>query len=136
MTEGSWTLSEDPGIKYFSGTAEYRKAITVPGLSADQRLILDLGDVKNIAEISIDGKVVSTLWKHPFRTDITSFVHEGDNILTVKVTNLWPNRLIGDSALGKDERITYTPTEFFSPSSPLLPSGIIGPVKIESGYWK
>jgi len=128
LETGSFTENSDPGIKYFSGTATYRKVI---GLHPSEgAVVLDLGDVKNIAEVSLNGKPVATLWKAPFKADVTQAAQEGENLLEVKVTNLWPNRLIGDSSLPEQERITYTPTPFYSPASALLPSGLIGPVQI------
>ena len=97
----SWPDSPDAGIKYFSGTATYRRKLTVPAamITGPNRLFLDLGRVQVIAQVAINGKDVATLWTLPFRTDITDFVHAGDNDLEIRVTNLWPNRLIGDEQL-------------------------------------
>jgi hypothetical protein len=94
----SWPESSDNGIKYFSGTAAYTNHFTSPTLKENQRLFLDLGRVQVIAKVAINGKEVGTLWKLPFRLDITDAVKPGENELEVRVTNLWPNRLIGDES--------------------------------------
>ncbi|HVS73739.1 MAG TPA: glycosyl hydrolase [Phycisphaerae bacterium] len=105
----SWPDSSDKGIKYFSGTATYTNHFTAPTLGANQRLFLDLGRVQVIAKVAINGKEVGTLWKLPFRLDVTDAVKPGDNQLEVKVTNLWPNRLIGDESLPPDNQYKQQP---------------------------
>ena len=75
-------------------------------LGKDRLVYLDLGDVKNLAEVSINGKPLGILWKAPFRVDATGAVTDGTNHLEIKVTNLWPNRLIGDQKLPVDKQIT------------------------------
>ncbi len=131
----SWTDSKDDGVKYFSGTATYVKDIDISNemLGKDRPIYLDLGEVKNLAEVSLNGKNLGILWKPPFRIDITSAAHAGKNHLEVKVTNLWPNRLIGDLNLPADQRTTWTAYNPYKKDSPLLPSGILGPVKIGTG---
>lgn len=124
----SYTESDDPGIKYFSGTATYGKTFSLPGV--DGHVILDLGNVQNIAEVIVNGHAVRTLWKVPYRAEITDYVHAGDNALEVRVTNLWPNRLIGDVRLPEEERLTYTSYPFYSPADPLRDAGLLGPVKL------
>ena len=120
----SWSQHPEKWIKYFSGTATYRKTINIPKYSG--RLILDLGAVKNIAEVSINGQKVATLWKTPFFVDITDFV-DGETVeLEIKVTNLWVNSLIGDA--DSSERKSYTSKTFFKKDDTLLPSGLLGPV--------
>ena len=124
----SFTESEDPGIRYFSGTAAYTKDFTLD--NPEQRTLLSLGDVKNIAEVIVNGTSVRTLWKEPYEVEITDYLKEGTNQLEIRVTNLWPNRLIGDAALPEFERLTYTGFPFYGPDDPLLPSGLIGPVRL------
>src|SRR5262249_25002148 len=97
---GSWTTSSDSGVKYFSGTATYKKDIKAPQdwCVKGRQIFLNLGMVKEIAEVSVNGKSVGgILWKPPFRADITSSLKPGTNHFEVKITNLWPNRLIGDT---------------------------------------
>ena len=106
----SWTERPENGVKYFSGTATYTKRVSAPSLPAGTRLLLDLGDVKNFAEVMVNGKTYPVLWKPPFRVDITDAIKcvppSGDACtfdLSIRVTNLWPNRLIGDDRLFPDD---------------------------------
>ena len=128
----SWSESSDPGVKYFSGTATYTKTIQAPAdwFKVGAKLWLDLGDVKNIAQVSVNGRPFGILWKTPFRVDVTSALKAGANTLEIKVTNLWVNRLIGDQQPNVAKKYTYTALEFYRADSPLLPSGLIGPVLI------
>ena len=128
----SWSASADTGIRYYSGTATYARALQVPDewLHPGTRLWLDLGDVKNIAEVSINGHALGTLWRTPFRAEITHAAHAGQNTLVVKVTNLWVNRIIGDRQPGVEQPYTFTAPKFYKADSSLLPSGLIGPVTI------
>ncbi len=91
----------DPGVRYFSGTATYAHTLNVPAaaLADSRRVVLDLGRVEVIAEVSVNGQELGTLWMPPFRVDVTGAVHPGENELVVRVTNTWPNRLIGDEQL-------------------------------------
>ena len=110
----SWSESRDSGIKYFSGTATYRKSVKckMESVKWEQggRIMLDLGEVKNFAEVTVNGKKFPILWKPPFRVDITEAVktasvqQQGAIDLEIRVTNLWPNRLIGDEVLCKPDR--------------------------------
>jgi hypothetical protein len=118
-------------VKYFSGTGTYTKAIQAPAdwFKTGTKLWLDLGDVKNVAEVSVNAQPLGILWKAPFRVDVTSALKAGANTLEIRVTNLWVNRLIGDQQPGAT-KYTYTAVEFYRADSPLLPSGLIGPVRI------
>ncbi len=129
----SWTENSDPGVKYFSGTGTYKIALNAdPGwFSEKSRLCLDLGSVKNLAEVTVNGKPLGIIWKRPFRVDITDALKSGENVIEIKVTNLWVNRLIGDQQPGA-KKYTYTAMNFYQADSPLLPSGLIGPVQILS----
>jgi hypothetical protein len=128
----SWTDNADLGVKYFSGTVTYTKTITATAdwFTKDGELWLTLGDVKNLAEVFVNGKSQGILWKKPFQVEITSALKPGPNTIVVKVTNLWVNRLIGDSQPGVTNKITYTTMPFYQANSKLLPSGLLGPVKI------
>jgi len=127
----SWTDSADPGIKYFSGTATYSKLATLDrdwrrGFS---RVLLDLGSVKEVAEVLVNGRSVGVLWKPPFEIDVTDALKVGDNRIEISVTNLWPNRLIGDKQPGA-HKIAFASFDPYEATSPLLPSGLLGPVTL------
>ena len=102
-TLGPWNEHPEAGIKYFSGTATYRNRIAAdafPRIGDGGRVMLDLGVVKNFAEVAVNGKKHPALWRPPFRVDITDAVKGCEAIdLEIKITNLWPNRLIGDDRL-------------------------------------
>jgi len=127
----SWTNSSDEGVKYFSGTATYTKDIDVPQdwFKPGAKLILNLGGVKEIAEVSVNGQPVGgILWKPPFEADVTSALKPGSNHLEVKVTNLWPNRIIGDRQPGAKKQYAWLDYRPFRAETPLLESGLLGPV--------
>jgi hypothetical protein len=128
----SWTDSLNKGIKYFSGVATYSIDFTLPNdfAGAGRYCMLDLGMVKNLAEVTLNGKNLGILWKAPFRVNITEAMQPGINHLEIKITNLWPNRIIGDQALPEAERITWTCVPIFKAGDALLPSGLLGPVTI------
>jgi len=128
----SWPESTNPGIRYYSGTASYLTDIDVPEawLLAGRRVEIDLGEVREFAKVTVNGRSLTTLWEPPFRLDITSAVHSGRNELQVGITNLWPNRLIGDEQPGVAHRFTHTNIRKFKKDSPLLPSGLLGPVHL------
>lgn len=128
----SWTESLNPVVKYFSGTAVYRTIFTLDkeDLAGSGSLILDLGSVKNIAEVSVNGRDAGILWKAPFRTgDLRPLLHDGENCLEIKVTNVWRNRMIGDVQPGEQHPVTAI-RRFYKAGDPLLPSGLLGPVSI------
>ena len=151
----SWSDHKNETIQYFSGTAIYTKAFVINDdlLQPDKSVELDLGSVAVIAEVRINGKNVETLWKAPFRINISDFLRNGNNVLEVKVTNLWPNRLIGDEALPLDyerkgnklkalpdwlldnterpsKRTTFASWRHWNKKDALLTSGLLGPVKL------
>jgi neutral trehalase len=156
----SWPEHSDPGIRYFSGTATYNKELNLPEslFGGNRELYLDLGSVEVIARVTLNGQELPTLWKPPFRVRIDGVARPGPNKLEVRVTNLWPNRMIGDAALPDDiewqtakgsalplrwpdwlvqgkprpsGRIAFcTRGNVYSQKDPLLPSGLIGPVMV------
>ncbi|HLG89578.1 MAG TPA: glycosyl hydrolase [Alphaproteobacteria bacterium] len=128
----SWSDSADAQTKYFSGTATYRKTLNVPRewLKGD-RVLLDLGSVKNLASVSVNGKSIGMAWKAPFRLDATTVLRPGDNALSVQVTDLWVNRLIGDQQPAPKEKCAYADPQFaYRADSPLVPAGLLGLVRI------
>jgi len=131
----SWTDHPDDGVRYFSGTAEYTAQIDIPGalVGDDYRAVLDLGEVKEIAEVAVNGRTVRTLWKPPFRAEVTKLLKPGTNRLTIHVTNLWANRLVGDSKLPTDQRVSWSTWNPYTSDFKLLPSGLLGPVTLRIG---
>ncbi len=156
----SWTESDDPGIKFFSGTATYSQTVDIPRplLARGNVLLLDLGQVREMARVRLNGKDLGVLWKPPFRVEVTGVARAGENHLEVEVTNLWPNRLIGDEQYPDDcewapggplkawpqwlvqgkrrpptPRVTFTTWKHFTQDSPLIESGLLGPVVLRVG---
>ena len=172
----SWTISDNPNIRYFSGTATYKCKIddvkcetgTVPmhnSGTVPMRMVLDLGMVKEIAEVTVNGRTYPALWCPPYKVDITDAVHGGDANHTInieiKITNLWPNRLIGDAKLPDDcewddgrmskgfplvkywpewllrgassptGRHAFTTCRLWTANEQLMESGLLGPVGLE-----
>jgi hypothetical protein len=151
----SWADHENPGVKYFSGSATYTNTFQMEQRSA-RMLVLDLGNVKNFAEVQINGKSLPTLWKAPWRVDISDLAKPGENTISIRVTNLWVNRLIGDEQLpdevvwsgprgpikswpdwlveGKPrpatDRIAFTTWRFWTKDDKPLESGLLGPVRL------
>ena len=149
----------DPGVKYFSGTANYTRTIKVPRtwLQDGARLNLDLGQVEVVAEVLVNGRSAGTAWTAPYRVDVTDLLKAGNNKVEVRVSNLWVNRVVGDRQPGVTKRIAFThedaaslglkqPRSVFdkvgpggtpfgatpyTASTPLPPSGLIGPVRLE-----
>lgn len=157
-----WTKNEEPGIRYYSGTATYRKKFDAGEAPAGRRTWLDLGTVNHIARVRLNGKDLGVVWTSPWRMEITSALKQGNNELEVDVTNVWANRLIGDEQHPPDvhwepgdprfkagyylkefpdwflkgearpvkERLTFTTWNYFEKDSPLLSSGLMGPVRL------
>ena len=147
-----WTSRPEEGIKYYSGIATYHNTFKLSeNVAADKKsdIYLDLGEVNNLARIRVNGKDMGVVWTAPFRIKITDAVIPGENKIDIEVANLWPNRLIGDEKKPDDGikdnqwpdwllngkprtsgRFTFTTFKHFNADSPLLKSGLIGPVKI------
>jgi hypothetical protein len=157
----SWTDHSDSGVRYFSGTARYTNYFDLPAAMVGQgrSIVLDLGRVKNFAQVTLNGKKLDVLWKDPFRVDVTGLAKAGRNQIEIDVTNLWPNRIIGDAQLPDDckwngntiaqvpqwvtdnsktphdannGRYTFATWKFYSKDSQPMESGLIGPVVIRS----
>ena len=161
-TLASWTEHENPGIKFYSGTATYRSSFTTQ-LRAGATAMLDLGTVADLADVRLNGALIGTLWQPPFRAEVTRHLRAGDNLLEVRVANRWINRVIGDESLPTDltyqpegtnkftdgrlkqlpawlydrtrlserKRYSFTIWKHYEATSPLVPSGLLGPVKID-----
>lgn len=127
-----WTERPEDGIRYYSGTATYRKTFELPDGVRGQRLFLDLGVVNYLAAVRLNGKDLGTIWTAPWRTEISHALQNGTNRLEIDVVNLWPNRLIGDRTLPPEKRFTKTNVPI-NPDWDLLPSGLLGPVTLDIG---
>ncbi|HWD94547.1 MAG TPA: glycosyl hydrolase [Verrucomicrobiae bacterium] len=126
----SWTTSTEPGVKYYSGTAVYQKDFEAPSLAANQSIALDLGTVRELAEVKVNGRSCGIVWAPPFRVDISGALKPGVNHLEVEVVNFWPNRIIGDQSLPEAQRFTRTNIRLLTAKTPLMPSGLFGPVSL------
>jgi len=149
----SWTESDNENIRFFSGIATYRKSFEVPAtVAAQKRLFLQLGDLAEIAEVTLNGQRLGLSWLPPYRLEVTKAIQPGTNQLEVRVANLWANRLNGDSLLPESQRFTRSnldriQTDPTSDSSygrvpkgktrpvyttlpPLMKSGLFGPVQL------
>ena len=129
-----WTNSEMDEVKHYSGIATYRKTFTVSDITPGKRHWIDLGNVEVMARVTLNGKNVGIRWIAPYSLDITDALQSGENVLEIEVANLWANRLIGDTKLPVERRTTWTTFHYaYGAHSPLLPSGLIGPVRILEG---
>jgi hypothetical protein len=132
----SWTESTDAGVRYFSGTATYRTTINLTDspLKGKNSVWLDLGEVHEVAAVRINGRAAAILWKAPYSLRADPLLHVGENTIEVDVTNLWPNRLIGDAQSPNGKHYTWTNIRKYTKDSPLLPSGLLGPVVFHTVY--
>ena len=141
-----WNEHSNPEIKYFSGTATYSKSFTLTAEQAKLPVRLQLGEVHDISRVSVNGKDLGTVWTYPWAVSLSGSLKEGANELKIEVTNCWANRLIGDAGLPENQWTTKTNVrrvpdrseykqghQAFSATDELMPSGLIGPVRIEFG---
>ena len=130
-----WTKRPEEGIKFYSGKARYRTGFDVSDrtvLAAENRAYLALGEVNHLASVKLNGVELGVVWCAPWRVSIPpGTLREHDNQLEITVANLWPNRMIGDQLLPAEKRFTWSTRSPYKANSPLLPSGLLGPVKLE-----
>ncbi len=126
-----WSTSDNAGVKYFSGAGTYSKTVQASPdwFRKGAHLWIGLGDVKNLAVVTVNGTDIGEIWHAPYRVDATKALKPGTNRITIKVVNAWVNRLIGDQQPGAT-KYTFTDIQPYSADSPLLPSGLIGPVTV------
>ena len=130
----SYTESSDPAVRHYSGTVTYRNSFQLHKKQMKYAVSyeIDLGSVKNLARITLNGHDLGVVWKAPFKVEVpVEYLLEGANSLEVKVINLWPNRIIGDLRPDAVRKWTYTASSWYSADSPLLPSGLLGPVTLK-----
>jgi hypothetical protein len=123
-----WTENEDKRIKYYSGTAVYRKTIQFNQPVSGEQVLLRFPQLGSIARVFMNGKEVSIVWCSPWEADITPYIQKGENTLQIQVVNSLMNRMIGDASLPQPERVTYAYPEIVSAKDRLVPSGIIDKV--------
>ena len=129
-----WTQRPETGIRFYSGEATYHASfgITSEPEPRDAKLYLSLGRVEVMARVKLNGRDLGVVWCDPWRVEIPhGLLRKHNNDLEITVANLWCNRLIRDSGLSADQRLTWTTRNPFKPTTPLLPSGLIGPVTLE-----
>ena len=128
----SWSDSTDEGVKYFSGKGTYTRTIEAKPewFAKGATLWLDLGDVKNLAVVTVNGKQLATVWHAPWRVDVSAALKPGTNQISVTVINAWVNRLVGDQQPNATTKHTLTSWKSYSAKSPLQPSGLLGPVAL------
>jgi hypothetical protein len=125
----SWTQHRDPAIRHYSGIATYLQDIDVPFRSGG-RVFLEVGGVGELAEVKINGRSCGTIWAAPYRLEITEPLKPGRNRIEIEVANHWANRIIGDAAKPEAERITKTNIQRLTAETPLVDSGLLGPVRL------
>lgn len=131
----SWTQSDDPMVRYFSGTGVYSRTIDLsPEQLSSGRIVLDLGDVHDIAEVRVNGASQGLVWAPPYRVDVTKGLHAGRNSLEIRVTNEWTNRIEGDKKLPDAQKVLPAAAKirrfFATGNEPLPESGLLGPVTL------
>jgi hypothetical protein len=130
----SWSESPIAGVKFFSGAGTYSNIIQVSPdwLKSGAKLWIDLGEVKNLAEVTVNGKSLGIVWHAPYQADATTALKPGTNEVTIKVINSWVNRMIGDQQSDATKKYTFASFVPYKANSPLLPSGLLGPVRLYS----
>lgn len=131
-----WTISQNDSIKYYSGTARYTIDFASPELEENETLLIELGNLTAMAKVKVNGTYAGGVWTYPYRLNITDFVNPGKNTLEIEVVNNWMNRLIGDLNLPESQRKTWCFVNPYNPQSPLQPSGLFGPVTIQTVQYK
>ncbi len=128
-----WSQRPEAGIRHYSGKARYQTRFELPSDALghpDPAVQLDLGNVRDLATVRLNGKELGTLWIAPWRMDVTDAVRAGANVLEVEVVNTWNNRLVGDAALPLAQRKTFLAAKTVAANAPLQPAGLLGPVTI------
>jgi hypothetical protein len=126
-----WSQQADEKIRYYSGKVLYKTSFPLAEIPKSHRLFLHLGRVCDVASVRLNGNDLGTVWTYPWQVDITDAAQVGTNSLEILVANQWVNRLIGDTRLEPADRITWSTHNPYKPDSPLLPSGLLGPVTIQ-----
>ena len=121
---------DNQALRFFSGTAAYSTTFEPRALDSASRIFLDLGEVREVAEVALNGESLGIVWKPPFRFDVTGKLRHGKNEVVIRAVNTWANRLIGDAALPEAERHTWTSFTHYKKTDAIPDSGLIGPVTL------
>jgi len=130
-----WSRRTESAIRYYSGRVTYRSTFQTPAAwigTAGSRLTLDLGDVRNLATVRVNGRELTTLWLAPWQVDVTAAVKPGRNTIEIEVVNTWNNRLVGDAGLPAEKRLTFLTAQTVDSNAALLPAGLLGPVTLRA----
>lgn len=130
-TLANWSLAADTAVRYYSGTAVYTQPFIWNGPAPAHTTWLDLGIVKDIAQVFVNGVDCGIVWTAPWRADITKALRPGNNSVSIAVTNTWANRLQGDHRLPESQRFTWTTAPYHLEGKPLPASGLLGPVTLQ-----
>jgi len=125
-----WTKHPEAGIKYYSGTARYKKIFDAPRFDKKEAVYLNLGVFNSLAVVKFNGQTLGLVWAEPHMVEISKFLKKKNNVLEIEITNTWNNRLVGDAALPVEKRTTNATTAP-SANAALMPSGLIGPVTLQ-----
>lgn len=130
-----WTKRPEDGIRYYSGTAIYQKEFDAPAaVVAEETAVFNLGMLNSMARVELNGRDLGVVWCAPWQIAVPpGLLKPAGNDLRIRVANLWPNRLIKDSGLPVNQRLTKTTWNPYKPADPLLPSGLLGPVTLQAG---
>ena len=131
-TLSDWSKNSDPAIKTYSGTAVYKTTFNIDNIDKAQKYRLDLGKVKVIAKVKVNGVDVGAAWTAPWSVDISHALKVGENQLEIMVVNTWINKMVSDLSLPENERSTWVSTPMFTKNTPLDSSGLMGPVTLLS----
>jgi hypothetical protein len=127
-----WIKNDNEKIKYYSGTAVYKSTFKYNKDDNAQDIFVDLGKVGVMASVKINGIDIGTTWIAPYKLNTNGSVKEGENTIEVEVVNVWRNRITGDKSLPEEKKTTWLLVDKITPEESLIPSGLLGPVTIQS----
>jgi hypothetical protein len=127
-----WTRSDNPAIKYYAGTARYSAEFRLDAVPGGKDVRLNLGQVGVMAEVIVNGRFAGSAWMYPYVVNVTDLLRPGKNMLEIEVVNLWRNTLVKEKSLPEDQQKTWLVVSDVKESESLQPSGLIGPVTLET----
>ena len=127
-----WIKNDNEKIKYYSGTAVYKSTFKYNNNNSTQDIFIDLGKVGVMASVKINGVDIGTTWIAPYKLNTNGSLKDGENTIEVEVVNVWRNRITGDKSFPQEKKTTWLLVDNITPEELLIPSGLIGPVTIQS----